>query len=295
MCQIIDEQNQLNDYEVVFRQWGYLQIIEKFPKAEIDNFGYYLPHRPVIKKASQTMKIRPVFDASARENLSDETQHLEKIDVPRYVEINGNSELHLFVDACKSSYGACVYVRDVTPLVVKVRMIRVRFRAAPLKTLTLPRLELMACCIGARLVQAVFAALDLPDLKIVAWSDSMVAKEPLRLATYLSENSDDLVPLSPAMFLVENRNLDVPDTDYRDTVNLRKRVRYRQKLLNDSTEAPDDTLNDCTFTNPISSDMLSDPNESSSILTRVSRHGRVIKAPEKLDLFNQTLYVFESK
>ncbi|GFV04825.1 integrase catalytic domain-containing protein [Trichonephila clavipes] len=33
----------------------------------------------------------------------------------------------------------------------------------------------MAYCTGARLVHAVFAALDLPDLKIVAWSDSMVA------------------------------------------------------------------------------------------------------------------------
>ncbi|GFS51792.1 hypothetical protein TNIN_196051 [Trichonephila inaurata madagascariensis] len=69
------------------------------------------------------------------------------------------------------------------------------------------------------------------------------------------------------MFLVENRNLDAPDIDYR-------------------------------VTNPISSissDMLSDPNDSSSVLPRVSRHGRVIKAPEKLDLFNQALYVFESK
>ncbi|GFY47361.1 putative RNA-directed DNA polymerase from transposon X-element [Trichonephila inaurata madagascariensis] len=148
------------------------------------------------------------------------------------------------------------------------------------------------------------------------------------------------------MFLVENRNLDVPDIDYRDTVNLHKRVRYRRKLLNDlrrrfrkeylslliqnknkkgplselrlgeivligddikkrihwplakSTETPDDPLNDCTFANPnssISSDMLSDPNDSSSALPRVSRYGRVIKAPEKLDLFNQALYVFESK
>ncbi|GFS32573.1 integrase catalytic domain-containing protein [Trichonephila inaurata madagascariensis] len=35
------------------------------------------------------------------------------------------------------------------------------------------------------------------------------------------------------MFLVGNRNLDVPDIDYRDTVNLNKRVRYRQKLLTD--------------------------------------------------------------
>ncbi|GFS64018.1 integrase catalytic domain-containing protein [Trichonephila clavipes] len=55
--------------------------------------------------------------------------------------------------------------------------------------------------------------------------ESVINSRPL---TYLSENSDDLVPLSPAMFLVENRSLVVPDIDNRDTVNLRKRVRYRQ-------------------------------------------------------------------
>ncbi|GFW41367.1 putative RNA-directed DNA polymerase from transposon X-element [Trichonephila clavipes] len=50
MCQRIDEQNQLNDYDVVFRQWEDLQIIENVPKTEIDNFGYYLPHRLVLTK-----------------------------------------------------------------------------------------------------------------------------------------------------------------------------------------------------------------------------------------------------
>ncbi|GFX76392.1 retrovirus-related Pol polyprotein from transposon opus [Trichonephila clavipes] len=49
------------------RQWEDLQIIEEVPKTKVDNFGYYLPHRPVMKQASQTMKIRPVFDASARD------------------------------------------------------------------------------------------------------------------------------------------------------------------------------------------------------------------------------------
>ncbi|GFW95314.1 putative RNA-directed DNA polymerase from transposon X-element [Trichonephila clavipes] len=49
------------------RQWEDLQIIEEVPKTEVDNFGYYLPHRPVMKQASRTMKIRPVFDASARD------------------------------------------------------------------------------------------------------------------------------------------------------------------------------------------------------------------------------------
>ncbi|GFY20922.1 putative RNA-directed DNA polymerase from transposon X-element [Trichonephila clavipes] len=185
------------------------------------------------------------------------------------------------------------------------------------------------------------------------------------------------------MFLVENHNLEFPDIDYRDTVNLNKRVRYRRKLLRDlrhrfrkeylglliqnknkkgslselrrgeivligddikkrmhwalakvirlisgkkgkirtvelktrtgamlrpiqrvyplavqSKENPDDPLNNCTFTNPISSissDVLLNPNDSRSVLARVSRHGRVIKVPEKLHLFNQVLYAFKSK
>ncbi|GFW05643.1 putative RNA-directed DNA polymerase from transposon X-element [Trichonephila clavipes] len=182
--------------------------------------------------------------------------------------------------------------------------------------------------------------------------ESVINSRPL---TYLSENSDDLAPLSPAMFLVENRNLDVPDIDYRDAVNLRKRNKNKKGPLSElrlgeivligddikkrmhwplakvirpipgkygkirtvelkdrsgtmlrplqrvypsevqSTETPDDPLNARAFTNPISSDKLSDPNNSSCVLARISRHGRVIKSPEKLDLFNQALFIIESK
>ncbi|GFY48918.1 integrase catalytic domain-containing protein [Trichonephila inaurata madagascariensis] len=70
----------------------------------------------------EAWKIKLKWDDPLPENIQktfwkwrDETQYLEKIVILRYVEINGNSELHLFVDACKSSYGACVYVRTVTP------------------------------------------------------------------------------------------------------------------------------------------------------------------------------------
>ncbi|GFY42123.1 hypothetical protein TNIN_46901 [Trichonephila inaurata madagascariensis] len=70
------------------------------------------------------------------------------------------------------------------------------------------------------------------------------------------------------------------------------------------TEPPDDPLNDCTFTNPtssISSDMLSDPNDSSSVLARVSRHGqgslesqgRNFQRGNKLDSFSPG-YVYPS-
>ncbi|GFW72013.1 integrase catalytic domain-containing protein [Trichonephila clavipes] len=55
------------DYKSVFRQWEGLNIIERVPKVELSNECHYLPHRPVIKLDSATTKIRPVFDASARE------------------------------------------------------------------------------------------------------------------------------------------------------------------------------------------------------------------------------------
>ncbi|XP_035212689.1 uncharacterized protein LOC118186675 [Stegodyphus dumicola] len=67
MCQRINEENQLDEYKVVFKQWEDLKIIEKVPETEIDILSYYMPHRPVIKHTSQTMKVRLVFDASARE------------------------------------------------------------------------------------------------------------------------------------------------------------------------------------------------------------------------------------
>ncbi|GFY71657.1 uncharacterized protein TNIN_495001, partial [Trichonephila inaurata madagascariensis] len=57
-----------DDYKKnVFSEWEDLNIIERVPEVELNNECHYLPHRPVIKLDSATTKIRPVFDASARE------------------------------------------------------------------------------------------------------------------------------------------------------------------------------------------------------------------------------------
>jgi hypothetical protein len=55
------------DYDAVFRDWLDQDIIEVVPSNELDNECHYLPHRPVVKESSATTRIRPVFDASARE------------------------------------------------------------------------------------------------------------------------------------------------------------------------------------------------------------------------------------
>jgi hypothetical protein len=58
-------QNLYDRYSDVFKEWQEEGIIETV--AVVHEEGHYLPHRPVVKMASTTTKIRPVFDASARE------------------------------------------------------------------------------------------------------------------------------------------------------------------------------------------------------------------------------------
>ncbi|GFU21123.1 uncharacterized protein NPIL_200341 [Nephila pilipes] len=57
----------------------------------------------------------------------------------------------------------------------KVTLIRTKNRVALVKPLSIPRLELMACCIGARLVNSVIRALGVASIKVTLWSDSTVA------------------------------------------------------------------------------------------------------------------------
>ncbi|GFV96760.1 transposable element Tcb1 transposase [Trichonephila clavipes] len=57
------------------------------------------------------------------------------------------TELHAFVDASKGSYAGCVFARSIVDSRVSVILVRTKSRVAPLKPLSIPRLELMVCCI----------------------------------------------------------------------------------------------------------------------------------------------------
>ncbi|GFV07338.1 integrase catalytic domain-containing protein [Trichonephila clavipes] len=100
---------------------------------------------------------------------------LKDVTLSRCMIINSTSELHVFVDASKEAYAACVFVRSMFKSDVKVTLVRAKARVAPLKPLSIPRLELMACCIGSRLANSVVNALNLPNLRITFWSDSTTA------------------------------------------------------------------------------------------------------------------------
>jgi hypothetical protein len=55
--------NLFDSYNDIFKQWRKEGIIQVVSAAHHE--FHYLPHRPVVKGANLTTKIRPVFDASA--------------------------------------------------------------------------------------------------------------------------------------------------------------------------------------------------------------------------------------
>ncbi|XP_018405041.1 PREDICTED: uncharacterized protein LOC108781544 [Cyphomyrmex costatus] len=83
-------------------------------------------------------------------------------------------QIHGFCDASQNAYGVCIYVRTRTgPHEYRSELLCSRSRVAPLKAVSLPRLELCAALLLARLIAKVREALD--HLKVFLWSDSTIA------------------------------------------------------------------------------------------------------------------------
>ena len=78
-------------------------------------------------------------------------------------------ELIVFADASEKAYGCCVYLKTTTDKCSTVSLVMSKVKIAPLKRITLPRLELLAALLGARLVRFISSALEL-DLIDVAVS-----------------------------------------------------------------------------------------------------------------------------
>ncbi|XP_065075451.1 uncharacterized protein LOC135699156 [Ochlerotatus camptorhynchus] len=84
-------------------------------------------------------------------------------------------ELHTFADASTAAYGACTYVCCENALgVVKIRLLASKSKVAPLKRLTIARLELCACVLAAHLYHRIKESINIHVSASYFWSDSSV-------------------------------------------------------------------------------------------------------------------------
>ncbi|XP_018398110.1 PREDICTED: uncharacterized protein LOC108776097 [Cyphomyrmex costatus] len=102
---------------------------------------------------------------------------LNNLSIPRCVGSldDGAVQLHGFCDASQRAYGACIYIRSRdSQSGFSVNLLCSRTRVAPLKAVSLPRLELCAALLLSQLLNKVRASVDLQSVEIFLWSDSMV-------------------------------------------------------------------------------------------------------------------------
>ncbi|XP_018362910.1 PREDICTED: uncharacterized protein LOC108761073 [Trachymyrmex cornetzi] len=109
---------------------------------------------------------------------------LNGIRIPRWTGRQGNDvafELHGFADASNRAYAAVVYIRILLMHAdVQVYLLAAKTKVAPLKTLSIPRLELNAIVLLSRLIKWVQTTLSSPSASVFGWSDSAIALAWLR-------------------------------------------------------------------------------------------------------------------
>ena len=90
-------------------------------------------------------------------------------------------QLHLFCDASELAFRAAAYVRySFKNGEHECALVMAESRLAPIKKVTLPRLELDSARCGARLARLVVYELDLPVERIQYWSDSTLTLQYIK-------------------------------------------------------------------------------------------------------------------
>ncbi|GFV75067.1 integrase catalytic domain-containing protein [Trichonephila clavipes] len=119
-------------------------------------------------------------DAIAPEwlNFVSSIKALEELKIDRYILTDSYVKLMLleYADASESAYGVVVYMHSVKEDgTTTTKLISSKSRVAPIKVISISRLELSACLLLAQLVEKVRLSLQVHLAKVILHTDSTIA------------------------------------------------------------------------------------------------------------------------
>ena len=116
-----------------------------------------------------------------------------------------NTSLHCFPDASDKGYGVGSYLRFVNEEgSIATSLVMGKSRVAPMKQISVPRMELTAAVVSVRVSRLLQKELTYPDLKTFFWTDSQavlgyISNEARRFHTFVANR---------AQFIRDNSNID---------------------------------------------------------------------------------------
>ncbi|XP_067208530.1 uncharacterized protein [Linepithema humile] len=131
-----------------------------------------------------------------------ELMDLEAIRIPRWLGTGRTMEWHLhgFCDASERAFAATIYV--VVPSTSSSRFLVAKSKVAPLKVISLPKLELCGASLLTRLITAILPQLEVPPAQIHCWCDSQVVlswlqSHPSKWKTYVATRVSEITTSLP--------------------------------------------------------------------------------------------------
>ncbi|XP_065090559.1 uncharacterized protein LOC135711619 [Ochlerotatus camptorhynchus] len=132
---------------------------------------------------------------------------VEQIQIPRCynskypAEEADDIQLHTMVDASENGMAAVCYLRFVKTGTIICSIVAAKTRVAPLKFTSIPRMELAAAVLGARLAHAVERSLFIHICRKVYWSDSRdvlcwINSDHRRYSQYVAHRISEIVEIS---------------------------------------------------------------------------------------------------
>ena len=128
---------------------------------------------------------------------------IDDLKIPRYVMFSKyvSLEMHGFCDASIKAYGACIYIRCEVSDKFYTNLLCAKSRIAPLKQISLPRLELCGALLLANLTKRVTDSLDINVIRFFHWTDSTVAlgwirSESSRWKTFVANRVSEIRSLT---------------------------------------------------------------------------------------------------
>ncbi|XP_022817932.1 uncharacterized protein LOC111350544 [Spodoptera litura] len=152
-----------------------------------DPLGWIAPTTVMAKILIQKLWLeRLQWDDEVSDTLQEEWQqirsdlnNINEIKIERWLGTlsfsNNKAQIHGFSDASMRAYAAVVYIRiENSDGNIETKLIAARTRVAPLKTISLPRLELSGALLLSKLMKQVGTSMRIPTSNMIAWTDSSI-------------------------------------------------------------------------------------------------------------------------
>ncbi|XP_017472300.1 PREDICTED: uncharacterized protein LOC108363445 [Rhagoletis zephyria] len=119
------------------------------------------------------------------ETFLDNYEHIQKIKIPRWTNFTpwDEVEFHGFCDASEKAYAAALYIRvrdRASNNAPHINLLVGKTKVAPVKTVSLPRLELCGALLLAELINTFIPQFEVTQPVIYKWTDSTVVLSWLR-------------------------------------------------------------------------------------------------------------------